>query len=244
MIVVRSVFCSLSKVTLLILFVFGFAILILNYSTYVTADTNSDIINNNLVTNKKTILVERVLENKHNQNFNEYHKNIYSKTKDGLINPISYYENPFASTIIFSSNMEPYAYIYEEDRGNIDSRGYGYFNLDLLMEKLYFQIYLDGMSYVEGDDVEIIQIRLGDQYEHGFPILSMCNEIKGNGHCREGPGLSVEGYLEKKDLIGPLKNYSFDDLFYILETGQAYVYVQSDDYPEGEIRGQIFRYNQ
>ena len=52
--------------------------------------------------------------------------------------------------------------------------------------------------------------------------------------------MSVEGVLEEKDLKGPLKGSSFDELIKLIESGESYVYVQSRDHPEGEIRGQIF----
>ena len=34
------------------------------------------------------------------------------------------------------------------------------------------------MSYVAGDDVEIIQIHLGEQGENGPTVLSLCDEKK------------------------------------------------------------------
>jgi hypothetical protein len=65
---------------------------------------------------------------------------------------------------------------------------------------------------------------------------------KGKGHCREGPGLSVEGVLDEKDLKCPLKGSSLNELIGLMESGESYVYVQSRDHPEGEIRGQIYYY--
>ena len=96
------------------------------------------------------------------------------------------------------------------------------------------------MSYLEGDDVEIVQIHLGTPGQNGPTVLSLCNEKIGVGHCREGPGLSVEGILTENDLEGPLKGSSFGELIRLIESSESYVYVQSRDHPEGEIRGQIF----
>jgi hypothetical protein len=72
--------------------------------------------------------------------------------------------------------------------------------------------------------------------------LSLCNEKIKEGHCREGPGLSVEGVLEEKNLEGPLKGSSFSELIRSVESGESYVYVQSRAHPDGEIRGQIYYY--
>ena len=38
---------------------------------------------------------------------------------------------------------------------------------------------------------------------------------------------------------GPLKGSSLNELIELIESGETYVYVQSRDHPEGEIRGQI-----
>jgi hypothetical protein len=238
----RAVLYSIFTYSLIIIAVSSLAFLLLNSSKYAESYPDHNTIGQDLNMDKKTYYADCYLEDKYNQYYKDYYKNSYKKDTYDLMNSIpSYSENPSIYPIVFSAIMDPYPYIYEQGNGYIDSRGHGYFSLDPSTEKIYFQIYLEGMSYIEGDDVEIIEIHLGN-FDDGSPILSMCNEIKGKGHCREGPGLSVEGYFENNDLLGPLKNYSFSDLLYILQTGQAYVYVQSDDYPEGEIRGQIIPY--
>ena len=132
-------------------------------------------------------------------------------------------------------------YLKIEEIYELDSDGIVYLSIDPYLGELSYQVFVEGMSYLEGDDVEIIQIHLGTPGKDGPTVLSLCNEKKkGHGHCREGPGLSVEGVLEEKDLKGPLKGSSFDELIELIESGESYVYVQSRDHPEGEIRGQIF----
>ena len=42
--------------------------------------------------------------------------------------------------------------------------------------------------------------------------------------------------LKEKDLKGPLKGSSFNELIQLFEYGQAYVYVQTRENSEGEIR--------
>jgi hypothetical protein len=39
--------------------------------------------------------------------------------------------------------------------------------------------------------------------------------------------------------MGPLAGGSLDDLVHLIRTGQAYVNVHTEQYPAGEIRGQI-----
>jgi hypothetical protein len=144
--------------------------------------------------------------------------------------------------INFVATLDPYQISsdYEDVGYDSDSHGIVYLSFDTSLGELYYEVFLEGMSYVEGDDVEIIQIHLGGNDQDGPTVLSLCNEKKGKGHCREGPGLSVEGVLEEKDLKGPLKGASFDELIELIESGESYVYVQSRDHPEGEIRGQIY----
>ncbi|HET8793830.1 MAG TPA: CHRD domain-containing protein [Nitrososphaeraceae archaeon] len=142
--------------------------------------------------------------------------------------------------INFEASLDPYQISsYEDTDYDWDSRGIAYLSFDTYLGELYYEVFLEGMSYVEGDDVEIIQIHAGRDNQEGPTVLSLCDEKKGKGHCREGPGLSVEGILEEKDLKGPLKGASFDKLIELIESGESYVYVQSRDHPEGEIRGQI-----
>ena len=141
--------------------------------------------------------------------------------------------------INFVAPLDPYQVVSEDRNYDSDSHGIVYLSFDPSIDELSYEVFLEGMSYEEGDDVEIIQIHLGTPGENGLTVLSLCNEKKEKGHCREGPGLSVEGVLEEKDLEGPLKGSSLNELIGLIESGESYVYVQSRDHPEGEIRGQV-----
>ena len=142
--------------------------------------------------------------------------------------------------INFVAPLDPYQ-IVSQDRGyDLDSHGIVYLSINPSFGELSYRVFVEGMSYLEGDDVEIIQIHLGTPGENGPTVLSLCNEKKGKGHCREGPGLSVAGVLEENDLKGPLKGSSFGELIRLIESGESYVYVQSRAHPDGELRGQIY----
>ena len=143
--------------------------------------------------------------------------------------------------IRFIAYLDPYQIVSEEYMNHdLDSHGIVYLSIDPSFGELSYEVFFEGMSYLEGDDVEIVQIHLGTPGQNGPTVLSLCNEKTGVGHCREGPGLSVEGILTENDLEGPLKGSSFGELIRLIESGESYVYVQSRDHPEGEIRGQIF----
>lgn len=142
----------------------------------------------------------------------------------------------------FIAPLDPYQIISEDIDFNLESHGVVYLSIDPFSDELSYEVFLEGMSYEDGDDVEIIQIHLGIPGKNGPTVLSLCDEKKGKGHCREGPGLSVEGIMNGKDLKGPLKGSSLNELIELIESGESYVYVQTRDHPEGEIRGQIYHY--
>ncbi|MFB5601066.1 MAG: CHRD domain-containing protein [Nitrososphaeraceae archaeon] len=145
--------------------------------------------------------------------------------------------------IDFVAQLDPYQLVSDNEYTYYDRNSHGvvYLSFDPYVSELQYEVFLEGLSYEEGDDVEIIQIHLGKPGQDGPTVLSLCDEKKGKGHCREGPGLSVEGILKEKDLKGPLKGSSLHELIELIESGDSYVYVQSRDHPEGEIRGQIYR---
>ncbi|MGE5634830.1 MAG: CHRD domain-containing protein [Deltaproteobacteria bacterium] len=176
--------------------------------------------------------------NINNNNNNNQQSFSYLKYKNNYLEDYVYNnQNKYKNEFIVQ--LDPYQIVSDKRDYYPDSSGIVYLSVDSSSKELSFKVFLEGMSYEEGDDVEIIQIHLGTPGENGPTVLSLCNEKKGKGHCREGPGLSVEGVLEEKDLKGPLKNSSFSELIKVFEHGQSYVYVQSRDHPEGEIRGQV-----
>lgn len=52
-------------------------------------------------------------------------------------------------------------------------------------------------------------------------------------------GVLVQGTITDDDLVGALAGMSLDDLMAQLANGNAYVNVHTEDFPSGEIRGQI-----
>ena len=165
----------------------------------------------------------------------------YAQYRTNYLNGYTY-NNHYDYRDEFVAQLDPYPVISDNGYYYLDSHGIAYLSFDYSSNVLSYKVIVEGMSYLDGDDVEIIQIHLGTYGENGPTILSLCDEKIGEGHCREGPGLSVEGVVKEKDLTGPLKGSSFSELIGFFKSGQSYVYVQSDDHPEGEMGGQIYYY--
>ena len=165
----------------------------------------------------------------------------YPFHKTNYLNEYSY-TNHYDYRKEFVAPLDPYPVISDSGYYYLDSHGVVYLSFDYSLTVLSYKVFVEGMSYLDGDDVEIIEVHLGTYGQNGPSILSLCNEKIKAGHCREGPGLSVEGIVEEKDLSGPLKGSSFSELIEFFKSGHSYAYVQSRDHPDGEMRGQIHYY--
>jgi hypothetical protein len=207
-------------------------------------ETHKDTVNDNLIENNNDPIIKNKKKNENNNNNNKENNNNqqqsshFVKYKSNFLN--NYINNNhYINKNEFIVHLDPYQVVSNERDNYPDSSGIVYLFFDSSFKELFFKVFLEGLSHLEGDDVEIIQINLGEYGKDGPTILSLCNEKKGKGHCREGPGLAVEGMLKEKDLKGPLKGSSFNELIQLFEYGQSYVYVQTRENSEGEIRGQI-----
>ena len=51
--------------------------------------------------------------------------------------------------------------------------------------------------------------------------------------------LSISGTINNKELEGPLKGKNISELFTLMQSDQTYISVNSEEYPDGELRGQV-----
>ena len=85
------------------------------------------------------------------------------------------------------------------------------------------------------DNVTAAHIHLGKKGENGPPVALITNDKKAGKFS----GTIAEGTITKKDLMGSMTGKSVEDLIKQIKTGNAYLNVHTDKYPNGEIRGQI-----
>lgn len=97
-----------------------------------------------------------------------------------------------------------------------------------------------GMSYkLTVSDIENVtaaHIHTGKKGVEGPPVAGLFSGPKKEGKFS---GVLAEGTLTGKDLMGSLGGKSVQDLAKLLKSGGAYVNVHTDEYPNGEIRGQV-----
>jgi predicted lipoprotein with Yx(FWY)xxD motif len=97
----------------------------------------------------------------------------------------------------------------------------------------------EGLSYYvtvsDIDNVTAAHIHLGKKGENGPPVALITNDKKAGKFS----GTIAEGTITKKDLMGSMTGKSVEDLIKQIKTGNAYLNVHTDKYPNGEIRGQI-----
>lgn len=71
--------------------------------------------------------------------------------------------------------------------------------------------------------------------QNGPPVVGLLSQEKKGKFS----GVLAEGTLTDKDLIGSLQGKTLEDLAQLMRSGETYVNVHTDAFPDGEIRGQI-----
>jgi hypothetical protein len=86
------------------------------------------------------------------------------------------------------------------------------------------------------ENVTAAHIHMGKKGVEGPPLAGLFAGPKKEGGFS---GILAEGTLTGKDLMGSLSGKSVQDLVKMIKTGNTYVNVHTDKYPNGELRGQI-----
>jgi hypothetical protein len=84
-------------------------------------------------------------------------------------------------------------------------------------------------------DVTAAHIHMGAEGENGDIVVTLYDDSASG----EIDGELASGDIVASDLEGPLDGQEIEDLIELIEDGEAYVNVHTNDNPDGEIRGQL-----
>ena len=107
-----------------------------------------------------------------------------------------------------------------------------------------FVIHSNGkiMSYTVNanniDKVTMVTINQGKKGENG-PVVATLIRFKNLTPTGQINGQLAKGNISSIDLTGPLKGMQISNLVKLFQDHNAYVNIQTKQYPDGEIRGQI-----
>ena len=116
---------------------------------------------------------------------------------------------------------------------NTNSTGIALF--ELLNNHIDFKVNVTNL-----DKTTSAQIHLGEFGQNGEIIVSL---LKSLSPFDVHNGTLVEGKVTPSDLVGPLKGKTINELVQLFNNTKTYVNVHTEQYPNGEIRGQITTVN-
>lgn len=87
------------------------------------------------------------------------------------------------------------------------------------------------------ENVVAAHIHLGAKGVNGPVVAFLFGPVSPGGGRTDG--VLAKGTITEADLVGPLSGQSLSDLVDEMRAGNTYVNVHTDDFPGGEVRGQI-----
>ena len=147
-----------------------------------------------------------------------------------MIMPLVSFTNIFADDNKFST---PLTGMEEVPPVNTNSTGIALF--ELVKNNINFKVNVTNL-----DNINAAHIHLGEFGQNGDVIFTL---FKPATPIDVLNGTLVEGKVTAVDLQGPLKGKTVNDLVQLINNTQTYVNIHTEQYPNGEIRGQITTVN-
>ena len=131
---------------------------------------------------------------------------------------------------------------------SVNTGGTGIANFEVSENSLSYQI-----NILNTGKVTSVQIHRGTAGTNG-DVLATVFKPKGNGGdliddmpkildissiTQRSSSFSFSGDFDESALTGPMKGNTLSDLVLAMQSGETYVVVHTEDYPKGELRGQI-----
>ena len=130
----------------------------------------------------------------------------------------------------------------------VKTGGTGMTNFEVSENSISYQI-----NILNTGKVTSVQIHKGTAGTNG-DVLATVFKPKGNGGkliddmpkildissiTQRSSSFSFSGNFDESALTGPMKGKTISDLVLAMQSGETYVVVHTEDYPKGELRGQI-----
>jgi hypothetical protein len=147
-----------------------------------------------------------------------------------MIMPLVSFTNIFADDNKFST---PLTGMEEVPPVNTNSTGIALF--ELVKNNINFKVNVTNL-----DNINAAHIHLGEFGQNGDVIFTL---FKPATPIDVLNGTLVEGKVTAVDLQGPLKGKTVNDLVQLINNTKTYVNIHTEQYPNGEIRGQITTVN-
>lgn len=117
----------------------------------------------------------------------------------------------------------------------VNTNGTGIALFDLLDNHINFKVNVTMLK-----NIQSAQIYRGEFGQNGEIIISLLNS---SSPIDVHNGTLVKGQLTAKDLVGSLKGKTINELVQLFNNTKAYLNIHTEQYPNGEIRGQITTVN-
>jgi hypothetical protein len=130
----------------------------------------------------------------------------------------------------------------------VETGGTGMANFEVSDNSISYQI-----NVLNAGKITSVQIHKGVAGTNG-DVLATVFKPKGNSGnliddlpkisdissiTQKSSSFSASGNIKEDSLTGPMKGKTIADLVLAMQSGETYVNVQTEDHPEGELRGQI-----
>jgi hypothetical protein len=147
-----------------------------------------------------------------------------------MIMPLISLTNIFADDNRFST---PLTGMEEVPPVNTNSTGIALF--ELVNNNINFKVNVTSL-----DNIKAAHIHSGEFGQNGDIVVTLFQSATPTDVLN---GTLVEGKVAAGDLQGPLKGKNINDLVQLINNTKTYVNIHTEQYPNGEIRGQITTVN-
>jgi hypothetical protein len=117
----------------------------------------------------------------------------------------------------------------------VNTKSTGIALFELLNNHIDFKVNVTNL-----DNIKAAQIHIGEFGQNGEIIVSL---LKSLSPVDVQNGTLVEGQVTSSDLVGPLKGKTINELVQLFNNTKTYVNIHTEQYPNGEIRGQVTTVN-